>query len=167
MEYIFLVIFTIETFTKILAYGLVMHPSAYIRSGWNLLDFIIVIVGFVQFPRRTLFAVDWFSVLLCVHVCHAFVLGKEKVNSIEGQMSVCVCVCRLFSVVAEMGEHKPGDAHHASGKPGGLDVKALRAFRVLRPLRLVSGVPSKCVCVCLSSGVCNVQTPMENSEETS
>ena len=26
----------------------------------------------------------------------------------------------------------------------GFDVKALRAFRVLRPLRLVSGVPSKC-----------------------
>lgn len=25
-----------------------------------------------------------------------------------------------------------------------LDVKALRAFRVLRPLRLVSGVPSTC-----------------------
>ncbi|XP_072538443.1 voltage-dependent L-type calcium channel subunit alpha-1D [Salminus brasiliensis] len=94
VEYVFLVIFTIETFTKILAYGLVMHPSAYIRSGWNLLDFVIVIVG-------------------------------------------------LFSVVAEMGEeHKPGDAHHAAGKPGGLDVKALRAFRVLRPLRLVSGVPS-------------------------
>ncbi|KAL0186529.1 hypothetical protein M9458_018199, partial [Cirrhinus mrigala] len=48
----------------------------------------------------------------------------------------------LFSVIAEMGEHKPGEAHHAAGKPGGLDVKALRAFRVLRPLRLVSGVPS-------------------------
>ena len=26
---------------------------------------------------------------------------------------------------------------------GSFDVKALRAFRVLRPLRLVSGVPSK------------------------
>ncbi|KAJ4921317.1 hypothetical protein JOQ06_022681 [Pogonophryne albipinna] len=94
VEYVFLVIFTIETFTKILAYGLVMHPSAYIRSGWNLLDFVIVIVG-------------------------------------------------LFSVAAEgMTDHKPGEAHHAAGKPGGLDVKALRAFRVLRPLRLVSGVPS-------------------------
>lgn len=46
VEYVFLVIFTIETFTKILAYGLVMHPSAYIRSGWNLLDFVIVIVGY-------------------------------------------------------------------------------------------------------------------------
>lgn len=28
-------------------------------------------------------------------------------------------------------------------KGGGFDMKALRAFRVLRPLRLVSGVPSK------------------------
>uniref|UniRef100_A0A672JJB1 Voltage-dependent L-type calcium channel subunit alpha n=1 Tax=Salarias fasciatus TaxID=181472 RepID=A0A672JJB1_SALFA len=95
VEYVFLVIFTIETFTKILAYGLVMHPSAYIRSGWNLLDFIIVIVGYFS-PSCT-----------------------------EG-----------------MTDHKPGEAHHAAGKPGGLDVKALRAFRVLRPLRLVSGVPS-------------------------
>ena len=47
-----------------------------------------------------------------------------------------------------MTDHKPGEAHHAAGKPGGLDVKALRAFRVLRPLRLVSGVPSASV-VCL------------------
>lgn len=29
------------------------------------------------------------------------------------------------------------------GGEAGFDVKALRAFRVLRPLRLVSGVPSK------------------------
>lgn len=28
-------------------------------------------------------------------------------------------------------------------KGGGFDMKALRAFRVLRPLRLISGVPSK------------------------
>nr|XP_060619206.1 voltage-dependent L-type calcium channel subunit alpha-1F isoform X4 [Anolis sagrei ordinatus] len=93
VEYIFLIIFTVETFLKILAYGLVMHPSAYIRNGWNLLDFVIVVVG-------------------------------------------------LFSVILEQFSHKPGEAHHMSGKPGGFDVKALRAFRVLRPLRLVSGVPS-------------------------
>uniref|UniRef100_A0A3Q3GVH3 Voltage-dependent L-type calcium channel subunit alpha n=1 Tax=Labrus bergylta TaxID=56723 RepID=A0A3Q3GVH3_9LABR len=96
VEYVFLIIFTIETFLKILAYGLVMHPSSYIRNGWNLLDFVIVIVG-------------------------------------------------LFSVVLETMTHKSGEqatTHHVPGKPGGLDVKALRAFRVLRPLRLVSGVPS-------------------------
>uniref|UniRef100_A0A9J7ZBP0 Voltage-dependent L-type calcium channel subunit alpha n=1 Tax=Cyprinus carpio carpio TaxID=630221 RepID=A0A9J7ZBP0_CYPCA len=94
VEYVFLIIFTIETFLKILAYGLVMHPSSYIRNGWNLLDFVIVIVG-------------------------------------------------LFSVVLETVTHKSGETtSHMPGKPGGLDVKALRAFRVLRPLRLVSGVPS-------------------------
>ncbi|XP_061919923.1 voltage-dependent L-type calcium channel subunit alpha-1D-like isoform X1 [Entelurus aequoreus] len=96
VEYVFLIIFTVETFLKILAYGLVMHPSSYIRNGWNLLDFVIVIVG-------------------------------------------------LFSVVLETMTHKSGEqasTHHVPGKPGGLDVKALRAFRVLRPLRLVSGVPS-------------------------
>uniref|UniRef100_A0A673GDT3 Voltage-dependent L-type calcium channel subunit alpha n=1 Tax=Sinocyclocheilus rhinocerous TaxID=307959 RepID=A0A673GDT3_9TELE len=94
VEYVFLIIFTIETFLKILAYGLVMHPSSYIRNGWNLLDFVIVIVG-------------------------------------------------LFSVVLETATHKSGETtSHMPGKPGGLDVKALRAFRVLRPLRLVSGVPS-------------------------
>uniref|UniRef100_A0A665TYD5 Ion transport domain-containing protein n=1 Tax=Echeneis naucrates TaxID=173247 RepID=A0A665TYD5_ECHNA len=43
VEYVFLIIFTVETFLKILAYGLVMHPSSYIRNGWNLLDFVIVI----------------------------------------------------------------------------------------------------------------------------
>ncbi|KAM7405357.1 hypothetical protein PAMP_012625 [Pampus punctatissimus] len=97
VEYVFLIIFTVETFLKILAYGLVMHPSSYIRNGWNLLDFVIVIVG-------------------------------------------------LFSVVLETMTHKSGEqatTHHMPGKPGGLDVKALRAFRVLRPLRLVSGVPSE------------------------
>lgn len=50
---------------------------------------------------------------------------------------------RLFSVLLEQGPGRPGDAPHTGGKPGGFDVKALRAFRVLRPLRLVSGVPSE------------------------
>ncbi|CAG06879.1 unnamed protein product, partial [Tetraodon nigroviridis] len=57
---------------------------------------------------------------------------------------------RLFSVVLEFltkeekgnGESSQPSMHGHGGKPGGFDVKALRAFRVLRPLRLVSGVPS-------------------------
>ncbi|XP_048344565.1 voltage-dependent L-type calcium channel subunit alpha-1F [Sphaerodactylus townsendi] len=100
VEYIFLIIFTVETFLKILAYGLVMHPSAYIRNGWNLLDFVIVVVG-------------------------------------------------LFSVILEQFSHKAGEAHHMGGKPGGFDVKALRAFRVrphdlcaLEPILTLSGAES-------------------------
>ncbi|CRL08236.1 CLUMA_CG021010, isoform B [Clunio marinus] len=81
IEYIFLVIFTAECFMKVIAYGFVMHPGAYLRNGWNLLDFTIVVIGMLSTV--------------------------------------------LTSVMKE-----------------GFDVKALRAFRVLRPLRLVSGVPS-------------------------
>lgn len=39
-------------------------------------------------------------------------------------------------------------------KGGGFDMKALRAFRVLRPLRLVSGVPSKKLHVYNAYNVC-------------
>ena len=66
---------------KIIAQGLFQHQNAYLRNGWNILDFIIVIIGVVSTIMSTL-EIEQF------------------------------------------------------------DVKALRAFRVLRPLRLVSGVPS-------------------------
>lgn len=45
IEYIFLVIFTAECFMKVIAYGFAMHPGAYLRNGWNLLDFTIVVIG--------------------------------------------------------------------------------------------------------------------------
>ncbi|UYV78983.1 hypothetical protein LAZ67_17000555 [Cordylochernes scorpioides] len=80
IEYIFLVIFTAECIMKIIAYGFVLHPGAYLRNVWNLMDFIIVAIGVISVSLQSL--------------------------------------------------------------KTGLDVKALRAFRVLRPLRLVSGVPS-------------------------
>uniref|UniRef100_T1IPE0 Voltage-dependent L-type calcium channel subunit alpha n=1 Tax=Strigamia maritima TaxID=126957 RepID=T1IPE0_STRMM len=81
IEIIFLVIFTLECFMKIIAYGFVAHAGAYLRNGWNFLDFTIVVIGLLS--------------------------------------------TALSSLMTE-----------------GFDVKALRAFRVLRPLRLVSGVPS-------------------------
>ncbi|XP_021567338.1 voltage-dependent L-type calcium channel subunit alpha-1C [Carlito syrichta] len=92
VEYLFLIIFTVEAFLKVIAYGLLFHPNAYLRNGWNLLDFIIVVVG-------------------------------------------------LFSAILEQATKAEG-SNALGGKGAGFDVKALRAFRVLRPLRLVSGVPS-------------------------
>eukprot|EP00794_Sanderia_malayensis_P006217 gene6217-6933_t len=80
-EYFFLAVFAIEGLLKIIAYGFILHPGAYLRNGWNILDFSIVVIGF------------------------ASLIFEEYLKS-------------------------------------GFDVKALRAFRVLRPLRLVSGVPS-------------------------
>ncbi|KAK4471145.1 hypothetical protein MN116_005541 [Schistosoma mekongi] len=82
IENVFIVIFTVECVLKIIAFGFVMHPGAYLRNAWNILDFTIVILGLLQ------------------------------------------------PLIQQMVEQS------------GVDVKALRAFRVLRPLRLVSGLPS-------------------------
>uniref|UniRef100_A0A286Y003 Voltage-dependent L-type calcium channel subunit alpha n=1 Tax=Cavia porcellus TaxID=10141 RepID=A0A286Y003_CAVPO len=61
VEYLFLIIFTVEAFLKVIAYGLLFHPNAYLRNGWNLLDFIIVVSlsawllnGKCNVPGRTL-----------------------------------------------------------------------------------------------------------------
>nr|QFP39652.1 voltage-gated calcium channel subunit alpha 1-like protein [Tridacna squamosa] len=82
VEIIFLVIFTVEAVMKIIAYGFIFHSGAYLRNGWNILDFVIVIIGLISTIIQSSISDDVF------------------------------------------------------------DVKALRAFRVLRPLRLVSRAPS-------------------------
>lgn len=48
VEYIFMFIFTSECVMKIFALGFVMHPGSYLRNGWNLLDFFIVVIGWVN-----------------------------------------------------------------------------------------------------------------------
>lgn len=57
-------------------------------------------------------------------------------------IEMTVLLIRLFSAILEQATKGDG-ATPIGGKAAGFDVKALRAFRVLRPLRLVSGVPSK------------------------
>uniref|UniRef100_A0A0K0E6W3 Voltage-dependent L-type calcium channel subunit alpha n=1 Tax=Strongyloides stercoralis TaxID=6248 RepID=A0A0K0E6W3_STRER len=81
IEYLFIIVFTIECILKVIALGFLCHSGAYLRNAWNMLDFLIVVIGLVS-----------------------TVLSRMNIQ--------------------------------------GFDVKALRAFRVLRPLRLVSGVPS-------------------------
>uniref|UniRef100_A0A3B3T7U0 Voltage-dependent L-type calcium channel subunit alpha n=1 Tax=Paramormyrops kingsleyae TaxID=1676925 RepID=A0A3B3T7U0_9TELE len=90
LEYVFLFLFSVECFLKIISYGFLFHEGAYLRNCWNILDFVIVFMGL-------------------------FTLAVDTINTISG-------------VPAEKG--------------GGFDLKALRAFRVLRPLRLATGVPS-------------------------
>ncbi|EPY80995.1 hypothetical protein CB1_000767007 [Camelus ferus] len=69
----------------------------------------------------------------------------ESIHSGVGAPLVEAChsgLWQLFSVILEQLTKETEGGNHSSGKSGGFDVKALRAFRVLRPLRLVSGVPN-------------------------
>ena len=43
----FLGIFCVEASLKILALGLVLHKGSYLRNVWNLMDFVVVVTGYV------------------------------------------------------------------------------------------------------------------------
>ena len=45
MEPYFLGIFLVEAAVKILALGFVFHEGSYLRYGWNVMDFIVVVTG--------------------------------------------------------------------------------------------------------------------------
>nr|AXF54067.1 voltage-dependent calcium channel A type alpha-1 [Ditylenchus destructor] len=78
----FMGIFCLECLLKNIAFGFVLHKGSYLRSGWNIMDFVVVFTG-----------------------------------------------------VLTMLPFSP------SGQEG-VDLRTLRAVRVLRPLKLVSGIPS-------------------------
>nr|XP_042909199.1 voltage-dependent calcium channel type A subunit alpha-1 isoform X2 [Parasteatoda tepidariorum] len=75
----FLGIFCSETLLKILALGFILHKGAYLRNIWNIMDFVVVVTGFITF------------------------IVPQDID---------------------------------------VDLRTLRAIRVLRPLKLVSGIPS-------------------------
>ncbi|XP_043276720.1 voltage-dependent calcium channel type A subunit alpha-1 isoform X10 [Venturia canescens] len=79
-EIYFLGIFCVEASLKILALGFVLHRGSYLRNIWNIMDFFVVVTGFIT----------------------AFPQGLKL----------------------------------------DMDLRTLRAIRVLRPLKLVSGIPS-------------------------
>lgn len=81
-EIYLLAIFCLEAALKIVALGFLLHSDSYLRNGWNVLDFIVVVTGLLSLPE--------------------------------------------LNIGIDAGS-----------------LKALRAARVLRPLKLVSGIPSK------------------------
>lgn len=44
----FTVFFTIECGIKIIAMGFIMHKNAYLRDGWNWIDFFVVVISLIE-----------------------------------------------------------------------------------------------------------------------
>ncbi|NP_001335573.1 Voltage-dependent calcium channel type A subunit alpha-1 [Caenorhabditis elegans] len=84
----FMGIFCLECVLKVIAFGFALHKGSYLRSGWNIMDFIVVVSG----------------VVTMLPFSPATQTANQPVDSV--------------------------------------DLRTLRAVRVLRPLKLVSGIPS-------------------------
>eukprot|EP00759_Apiculatamorpha_spiralis_P048850 PhF_6_TR44136/c0_g1_i1/m.67462 len=48
LEYTFTGLFSLELLLKVFAYGLILHQHAYLRSSWNVLDFLIVCLSYLS-----------------------------------------------------------------------------------------------------------------------
>jgi hypothetical protein len=48
LEPLFTTVFTIECACKIIANGFISHKHAYLRSGWNVLDFVVVVSALIE-----------------------------------------------------------------------------------------------------------------------
>ena len=50
-EWVYLIIFTFELGTKVLAYGFVLHKEAYLHDPWCQLDFVVVTLAWCAAGR--------------------------------------------------------------------------------------------------------------------
>lgn len=53
-DWFFAIFFGVEFLFKVIAYGFIMEESTYLRDGWNILDFIIVVCSFIDISVSTI-----------------------------------------------------------------------------------------------------------------
>jgi len=75
--YIINILFTIEMLMKIIAKGFILHKYAYLRNGWNIIDFIICIYQWLKLKYD-----DWGN--LCVFRCIKFIGIVKDISLLSG-----------------------------------------------------------------------------------
>ncbi len=107
-ETYFLCIFCIESSLKIVALGFALHKNSYIRSIWNIMDFTVVLTGFLtifisvdssSFDLRTLRAVRVLRPLKLVSgVPSNFLILKIMIENSE---TIGCLICQLFYLTSK------------------------------------------------------------------
>ena len=54
-EVYFLGIFCVEALFKVVALGFVLHKGSYLRNVWNMMDFVVVVTGWVSSAAATVY----------------------------------------------------------------------------------------------------------------
>jgi len=86
-DYFFTTIFTIEVCLKVISYGFILHPGAFCRSGFNLLDLLVVAVSLISF----IFSSGAISVVKILRVLRVL-RPLRAINRAKGLKHVVQCV---------------------------------------------------------------------------
>lgn len=108
---IFGIIFIIEAALKIFALGFVFHEMCYLRSGWNILDFVIVMAFVIEIVNLP---ID-LRVLRTLRILRPLKAAKTSpslrkqitalIASIQGVFNVCIFVFFMVLLFAIVGLH--------------------------------------------------------------
>ncbi|XP_036367714.1 voltage-dependent calcium channel type A subunit alpha-1 isoform X2 [Octopus sinensis] len=121
-EFYFLGIFCVEALLKIVALGFVLHKGSYLRNVWNIMDFVVVVTGFISifptsnsFDLRTLRAVRVLRPLKLVSGIPSLqVVLKSIIRAMAPLLQVCLLVLFAIIIFAIIGlEFYTGAFHKA------------------------------------------------------
>ena len=107
-DYLFTAAFTAEAVLKLFAYGVVLHEGAYFRDPWNILDFAIVLLSYIQLmpDMGNYTALRIFRVLRPLRSLNAVpplkVIVSGLLHSIKGLANVGILtliILAIFSIV--------------------------------------------------------------------
>lgn len=94
-EMFFFIIFSFEMICKIIAYGFVLHPKSYLRNGWNVLDFIVVLSNLVSIVVGAVAGVE----LSFLRAARAFRVLKLLSRTEASRLVIRVLIFSLGKVV--------------------------------------------------------------------
>ena len=109
---IFTAFFIFEASLKITGKGLVFHENAYLRSGWNLIDIVVVISGILELAMgsvklKSLRVVRVFRPLKTINVIPSMKkLIGALISSLPDFANVGAFLAYMFLVFATMGIHQ-------------------------------------------------------------
>eukprot|EP00347_Sterkiella_histriomuscorum_P013361 403365010 len=108
----FTIIFALECALKIVAYGFVIHRKAYLRVGWNLIDFAVVVSGILEILPGSvrLKSLRVLRVLRPLRSINA-IPGLKKhvtalIQSIPDFFNVTIFLLFIFLLFAILGTHQ-------------------------------------------------------------
>ncbi|KAI4817195.1 hypothetical protein KUCAC02_009471, partial [Chaenocephalus aceratus] len=99
LDYVFTGVFTFEMVIKMIDLGLILHPGAYFRDLWNILDFIVVSGALVAFACSFV----QYAALLSIDMLDLQAVFDCVVNSLKNVLNILIVYMLfmfIFAVIA-------------------------------------------------------------------
>jgi hypothetical protein len=98
IDFFFLIIYTIEMMLKIIAMGFFMRAHSYLRDTWNILDFVVVILGWVslQLAEQNISAIRVIRILRPLRTINSMPGMSSLVSTILNSLPIMFDIMVLF-----------------------------------------------------------------------